>query len=78
MFKRPTHVVSYWHIPGGYNYSGAYIIEEPCFSQEEADAVAAFHGEDIPAMAQVYTLAEWYAARKRSIARRIAMRQVLV
>lgn len=62
--ENPTHYVSYWYIPGGYDYTNAFVVEEPCYSEEEAKLRASEIGENIPEMAIVIT-AEEYAARKK-------------
>lgn len=65
MYMRPTHIISYWVIPGGYDYTAAFLEETPAFSFEEAEQITRELGEGPPAMAIILTLAEWYAGRKR-------------
>lgn len=62
--ENPTHYVSYWYIPGGYDYANAFIVEEPYYSEEEAKLRASEIGENIPEMAIVIT-AEEYAMRRK-------------
>lgn len=66
-----THLVSYWHIPGGYDYSKARATILECDSEESAEAFACDKGKDFPAMASVMTRAEY-----ESIQERIANRSV--
>lgn len=68
-----THLVSYWHIPGGYDYVNARASTVECDSEEAAEAVACDKGKDFPAMASVLTRQEY-----ESVQERIANRQRVI
>lgn len=51
-------VVSWWHIPRGTNYHAAYVVQEYCDTQEEADALAKERGLNPPEMAVVIPINE--------------------
>lgn len=57
-------IVSYWVIPGGYDYHNAYLEEEEFSSKEEADAAAERIGESPPEMAVVFEREEASHARR--------------
>jgi hypothetical protein len=68
-----THLVGYWYVPGGYDYSNAQALIIECDSEEEAESVACDKGKDFPAMASVMSrqqyeiIQESIANRQRSI-----------
>ena len=70
--REPTSkfVVSYWHIPGGYDYSNATVLYEFYDTEEEAVVRARCIGGMPPEMADVYDIATYDRIRK-SIAERV-------
>ena len=53
--KDTTHVVSFWHIPGGCDYSNAEVFYA-YFSEEEKARAFAKKYENIPEMANLITI----------------------
>lgn len=54
--ERSTHVVSYWHLPGGYDAVNATVRYAFFDSEEEAQELVHHLGEDSPAMAVAMTV----------------------
>lgn len=63
-----THVVSYWYIPGGYDYVNAEVRTRVAHSEEEANALAESIGLMPPEMATVMTR-EQYILCKEQVAK---------
>lgn len=56
-------VVSYWVIPGGYEYDKAYVAEAFFDLEVDANAYAKQIGEMPPEMAMVMTIESWQRAK---------------
>lgn len=53
-----THIVSYWVIPGGYDYNNAFVHED-YFTDEQEARLRLREVEDIPEMGILMTREEW-------------------
>lgn len=61
-----THVVSYWHIPGGADYEHAEVHHKQATSEIEANEIADKTGRFPPEMAFVMTRAEYEECAKKT------------